>query len=144
MLTLAQAQAAVQGAHIHAGQAGMAPLCVVALDGGGHVLAIQRHEQASLYRIDIATAKAHGCIGMGMGGREIARRAAAMPNLYAVFNEVSPGGLVPVPGGVLIKDQDGAIIGAIGISGDTADNDEAAALAGLAAAGLIADTGVSG
>ena len=128
-------------AHSHAAANGLDPLCVVVLDAGGHIMAVQRHEQASIYRIDIAAAKAQGCIGMGMGGREIARRAKGMPALYAVFNEITRGGLIPVAGGVLIRDTAGTLIGAVGVSGDTADNDEACACAGITSVGLIADVG---
>ena len=141
MLTLATANLIIAAADSHAAAHGIAPLCVVVLDSGGHVLTLQRHEDASIYRTDIATAKARGCIGMAMGGRAIAMRAGKMPALYAAFNTLADGGLIPVAGGVLIRDDAGVIIGAVGISGDTADNDEAAALAGIAAAGLIGDTG---
>ena len=140
-ITLAAANLIAENAHTYAAAHGIAPLCIVVLDAGGHVLAVQREERASIYRLEIATAKAQGCIGMAMGGRELAKRASAMPALYATFNHVTHGGIIPVPGGVLIRDAKGAIIGAVGVSGDTADNDEAAALAGIASAGLMADTG---
>jgi uncharacterized protein GlcG (DUF336 family) len=118
-----------------------APLCVVVLDAGGHMLAMLRDETASISRPEIATAKAAGCLGMGFGGREIAKRAAAVPNFIAALNGIFPKGILPVPGGVLIRDSAGALIGAVGVTGDTSDNDELCALAGIAAAGLIADTG---
>ena len=140
-LSLALANMIATTAHGHAEAKGLQPLCIVVLDASGHVLAVQRDERASIYRLEIATAKAQGCIGMAMGGRELAKRASAMPALYATFNHVTHGGIIPVPGGVLIRDAKGAIIGAVGVSGDTADNDEAAALAGIASAGLMADTG---
>ena len=141
MLTLATANRIIAAAQSHAASHTIGPLCVVVLDAGGHLLAMQRHEDAGIYRTDIATAKAHGCIGMAMGGRAIAMRAGKMPALYSAFNTVTEGGLIPVAGGVLIRDAAGVIIGAVGVSGDTADNDEAVALAGIAAAGLIGDTG---
>ena len=78
---------------------------------------------------------------MGFGGREIARRAAAVPNFIAALNTIFPKGILPVPGGVLIRDGAGVLLGAVGISGDTSDNDEICAVAGIAAAGLVADTG---
>jgi uncharacterized protein GlcG (DUF336 family) len=118
-----------------------APLCVAVLDAGGHALALLRDERASISRPEIATAKAAGCLGMGFGGREIAKRAAGNPNFIAALNGVFPKGILPVPGGVLIRDPAGAVIGAVGVTGDTSDNDEVCALAGIAAAGLIADTG---
>ena len=140
-LSLTAANRIATTAHGYAEAQGIAPLCIVVLDAGGHVLAVQRDERASIYRSEIATAKAQGCIGMAMGGRELAKRASAMPALYTAFNQVTRGGIIPVPGGVLIRDAGGAIIGAVGVSGDTADKDEAAAVAGIASAGLIADAG---
>ena len=121
----------------------MAPLCVTVVDAGGHLLATLRDERASLYRPAIAAAKAAGCLGMGFGGREVARRAAAMPEFYAAVNAMTGGGLAPVAGGVLIRAASGALLGAVGVSGDTADNDELCAVAGIHAAGLIADTGAT-
>jgi uncharacterized protein GlcG (DUF336 family) len=120
---------------------GCAPLCAVVLDPGGHALAVLRDERASILRPEIATAKASGCLGMGFGGREIAKRAAAVPAFMAALNDIFPKGILPVPGGVLIRDASGVLIGAVGVSGDTSDNDELCALAGIAAAALVADTG---
>ncbi len=139
MLTLTQANRVAAAAHDHAAANGIAPLCVTVLDAGGHTLAVQRNERASLYRPDIAAAKAMGCLGMGFGGRAMAQRAQAAPAFYAAVAALRP--LLPVPGGVLIRDADGTLIGAVGISGDTAPNDEACAVAGIEAAGLVADTG---
>jgi uncharacterized protein GlcG (DUF336 family) len=120
---------------------GFAPLCAVVLDGGGHPLALLRDERASIARAEIATAKAAGCLGMGLGGRELARRAQAVPHFFASLPAIFPKGIVPVAGGVLIRDAAGALLGAIGVSGDTSDHDEACALAGIDAAGLLGDTG---
>lgn len=140
-LTLALASAIVDAALDAAAAQGMAAMAVVVLDAGGHSLVAKRDERAALYRARIADAKAAGCLGMGMGGREVARRAASMPALYAAFGTLGP--LIPVPGGVLIRHPDSRLLGAIGVSGDTADHDEACALAGIAAAGLVADTGAA-
>jgi uncharacterized protein GlcG (DUF336 family) len=118
-----------------------APLCAVVLDAGGHSLCLLRDEQASISRPEIATGKAAGCLGMGFGGRELAKRAAAVPQFFTSLAPIFPKGIVPVPGGVLIRDASGALLGAVGVSGDTSDNDEICALAGIAAAGLVADTG---
>lgn len=142
-LTLLQATTIAQTALTTASEKGIAPLCVTVLDAGGHVLVTMRDERASLYRPGIALAKAVGCLGMGFGGREIAKRAAAMPAFYASVGVVSGGGLAPVAGGVLIRDSAGVLLGAAGISGDTADNDELCAVAGIRAAGLMADTGAA-
>lgn len=141
VLTLHQANC-IAAAAIAAGSAhGFAPLCVVVLDAGGHALALQRNERASIARPNIATAKAAGCLGMGFGGRELARRAQAVPMFFTALTAIFPDGIVPVPGGVLIRNAQGALIGAVGISGDTSDNDEICAVAGIVAAGLVADTG---
>lgn len=120
---------------------GFAPLCVAVLDMGGHALAVLRDERASIGRPDIATAKAAGCLAMGFGGRELAKRAQAVPHFFAALSGLFPKGIVPVAGGVLIRDEAGGVLGAVGVSGDTSDNDEICALAGIAAAGLMADTG---
>jgi uncharacterized protein GlcG (DUF336 family) len=117
------------------------PLCVVVLDTGGHPLALKRDERAGISRPEIATAKAAGCLGMGFGAREIAKRAQAVPAFVAALNGIFPRGILPVPGGVLIRDGEGMLLGAVGISGDTSDNDEVCAIAGIEAAGLVADTG---
>jgi len=114
---------------------------VVVLDSGGHAIALKREDRASIARPLVATAKASGCLGMGFGGREIARRAQAAPAFYDSLSTLLPQGLLPVPGGVLIRDPAGIVLGAVGISGDTSDNDEQCALVGIAAAGLVADTG---
>ena len=104
-------------------------------------MVVKRSEAASFYRTEIARTKAFGCLGMGMGGRDLAKRAKGVPGFYAALAAVTSGGLLPMPGGVLIRDADNAIIGAVGVSGDTGGNDEIAALAGIAAAGLVADPG---
>jgi uncharacterized protein GlcG (DUF336 family) len=118
-----------------------APLCVVVLDAGGHALALLRDERASILRPEIATGKAAGCIGMGFGGRELAKRVAAVPHFFTALSGVFPKGIIPVPGGVLIRDAAGVLIGAVGVTGDTSNNDEICAVAGIEAAGLVADTG---
>ncbi|WP_114955055.1 GlcG/HbpS family heme-binding protein [Sphingosinicella terrae] len=141
MLSLEQASRIIDAA-LDAGRArGFHPLCIVVLDAGGHALALKRDERASISRPEIATAKAAGCLGMGFGGREIARRAQAVPAFIAALNGIFPKGILPVPGGVLIRNSDGALVGAVGISGDSSHNDEICAVAGIEAAGLVADTG---
>ena len=143
MLTLEQAAAIVDTALAEGARRGFAPLCVVVLDAGGHPLVLKRLEQASISRPEIATAKAAGCLGMGFGGREIARRAQAAPAFYATLAPILPKGIVPVPGGVLIRDSQSVLLGAVGVSGDTSDNDELCAVAGIRAVGLVPDTGAS-
>ena len=131
-LTLAQASSIIDTALAHARKQGFQPLCVVVLDAGGHPLALQREDRASFGRPKIAAAKAAGCLALGFGGREIAKRALAAPAFYGALGAVLPEGLLPVPGGVLIQDG-GTLLGAVGISGDTSDNDEACAVAGIEA-----------
>jgi uncharacterized protein GlcG (DUF336 family) len=140
-LTLEQAATIVDTAMAAGKAQAFAPLCVVVLDTGGHMLALKRDERASIYRPEIATGKAAGCLGMGFGGRELAKRAANMPAFFTGLQAVFPKGILPVPGGVLIRDASGQLLGAIGVTGDSSDNDEVCALAGIAAAGLIGDTG---
>jgi uncharacterized protein GlcG (DUF336 family) len=120
---------------------GFAPLTVVILDAGGQIKVIKREDGSSLLRSDIAMGKAWGVLGMGFGGRELARRAAKMPVFYNALSDLSGGKMVPVPGGVLIRSASGEIIGSVGISGDTSDNDETCAVYGIKAAGLTPDTG---
>ena len=142
-LTLDLALTMTQAAFATAREAGARPLCVVVLDSGGHVLAVHRQETASLFRPAIATAKAAGALGMGMGSRAIAARAQQSPAFFASLSAVTDGQIALAPGGVLIRDAAGAIVGAMGISGDTSDVDEGCAVAGIQAAGLVADAGVA-
>jgi uncharacterized protein GlcG (DUF336 family) len=117
------------------------PLTVVVLDAGGQIKVVKRDDGSSLLRVEIALGKAWGNLGMGFGGREIARRGAKMPGFFAALSDMSGGRMVPVPGGVLIRSAEGEILGAVGISGDTSDNDEICAVHGIVAAKLKADTG---
>ena len=120
------------------------PLTVVVLDAGGQLKALKREDGSSLLRPEIAGGKAWGVLGMGFGGREFARRAAANPVFLQALMAASGGRIVPVPGGVLIRDGAGEIIGSVGISGDTSDKDEACAVHGIRSAGLTPDTGDPG
>jgi uncharacterized protein GlcG (DUF336 family) len=122
-------------------ETGIKPLAAVVLDAAGHPLAVLRDEQASFLRPQIATGKARGCLGMGFGGRELARRAQAMPAFFDAINSLTGGEVIPVAGGVLIRNSEGMMLGAIGISGDTSDKDERCAVQAIAQAGLVADTG---
>ncbi len=144
MLTLAQAAVIVDKSLEKGREIGLKPLTVVVLDGGGHMKAMKREDGSSLLRPEIAGGKAWGALGMGFGGRQLARRAAANPAFIQALSVASGGKIVPVPGGVLIRDNQGEIVGAVGISGDTSENDEACAVFGITAAGLAADTGDPG
>ena len=92
-------------------------------------------------RFKIAHGKAYGAIAMGLGSRALYERAQSQAYFLDAMNALADGALVPVPGGVLIRDGEGALLGAVGVTGDNSDNDEMCAIAGIEAAGLIAETG---
>jgi uncharacterized protein GlcG (DUF336 family) len=141
-VTLAQAAIIVDKALEHGRSLKLKPLTVAVLDAGGHLVLLKREDNSSLLRPQIAQGKAWGVLGMGFGGREFARRAAAAPTFITAISIASEGRIVPVPGGVLIRaSAGGAIIGSVGISGDVSEQDEACAVAGIRAAGLTPDTG---
>lgn len=140
-LTLAQADRIADGTLAKGKDLGLQPLTVAVLDAGGHVVVLKRDDGASIMRPELATGKAWGALGMGFGGRELARRAKKMPEFFSALNTISEGRMVPVPGSVLLRDADGEIVGAVGVSGDTSDNDEAALVPAVQAVGLVADTG---
>lgn len=119
---------------------GLKPLTVVVLDAGGHVVAAEREDGSSSRRFDIAHGKAHGAIALGLGSRALMNRAEQQPYFIAAVTSAVGGSLVPVPGGVLVRDGEGTLLGAVGVTGDTSDNDEAAAVAGIEAVGLTAQT----
>lgn len=111
------------------------------LDAAGHLKAFDRQDGATHMRMEIAMGKAHGAVALGMGSRAIFKRAQEQAYFVSAANTLARGLLVPVPGGVLIRDAAGLVVGAVGISGDTSDQDEACAIAGIQAAGLAADPG---
>jgi uncharacterized protein GlcG (DUF336 family) len=117
------------------------PLSVVVLDSGGHVKAFERQDGASNLRFEIARGKAYGALGFGVGSRALMARAEQQPWFIACANGAFGGVLIPVPGGVLVKTVSNDIIGAVGVSGESSDNDELVAVAGIEAAGLVAETG---
>jgi len=124
--------------HAHANN--LNKLAIAVLDARGAQKLFAAEDGTSLKRGEIAIGKAHGALALGMGSRALFNRAQQQPYFIAAVTP-AVGGLIPVPGGVLIRDADGTLLGAVGISGDTSDNDEACALAGVAAAGLVADPG---
>ncbi len=140
-LTLAQASTIVDKALEHGRAVKFKPLAVAVLDAGGHLMAFKREDGASILRPQIAQGKAWGTLGMGFGGREFARRVQSGPAFLTALMVASEGKVVPAPGGVLIRAADHSIVGAVGISGDTSENDEACAVVGIKAAGLVPDTG---
>lgn len=140
-LSLVQANLIADKALEKAQSLGFQPQTVAVLDAGGHIKVIKRSDGASLLRPEIAFGKAWGVLGMGFGGRDLAKRAEQAPAFFTALNALSNGRMVPVAGGVLIKNAQNEIVGSIGISGDTSDNDEVCAVAGVIAAGLVPDTG---
>jgi uncharacterized protein GlcG (DUF336 family) len=112
------------------------PLSIVVLDDGGHVVAFERSDGAAPGRFGIAHGKAYGSVMLGIAGQAQMARAEQQAYFMAAVNGVFGGAVVPVPGGVLVRDKRGKVIGAVGVTGDTSDNDEVAALAGIMAAGL--------
>ncbi|MGA8498991.1 MAG: heme-binding protein [Xanthobacteraceae bacterium] len=140
-VTLAQASTIVDVALKKARDNNLAPLTVAVLDPGGHLVAFKREDKSGILRFDIAFGKAWGALGMGFGSRTLASRAAKTPQFFTMLAAASGGRMVTNPGGVLIKDASGTIVGACGISGDTSDKDEMCAVAGIEAAGLKADPG---
>jgi uncharacterized protein GlcG (DUF336 family) len=140
-VTLAQASTIVDVALKTARQMNLVPMTVAVLDAGGHLVAFKREDKSGILRYDIACGKAWGALGMGFGSRTLFERAASTPQFFNALYAASGGRVVTNPGGVLIRDPSGDVIGAVGISGDTADNDEACAIAGIRAAGLTDDAG---
>jgi uncharacterized protein GlcG (DUF336 family) len=140
-VTLAQASSIVDVALKKARELKQMPQTLVVLDTGGHVVCAKREDGSGIIRFEIAVGKAYGALGMGWGSRTMMERAAQNPNFLTAISAASGGRLVPNPGGVLIRDAGNQIIGALGISGDTADNDEIIAVAGIEAVGLKADPG---
>ncbi|WP_232666471.1 GlcG/HbpS family heme-binding protein [Pseudonocardia sp. TRM90224] len=140
-ITLDQAQKIVAAALEHGTHEGFNPLTVAVLDPGGVLVALGRQDGSGNLRPDIAVAKAWGVLGMGMTNRAIAARAADSPEFFTSVATLAGGRILSVPGGVFVRDADGRLLGAVGVTGDVSLNDEAAALAGIAAAGLTAETG---
>lgn len=136
-LSLSQARAIIQGTLAAGSNLSLQPLTVVVLDTGGHLIAAEREDGASNKRFEVAYGKAHGAMSLGMGSRKLYERAQEQPFFAAALGSVI-GPLVPVPGGVLVKAADGTVLGAVGVSGDTSEHDEEAALAGIDSAGLVA------
>ena len=124
-------------------QINAAPLTVAVLDSGGHLLALQREDGASLLRPSIAIGKAWGAIALGKGSRLLALDAQQRPAFFAALNGMGQSDVVPAPGGVLIRNEAGQVIGAVGISGDTSDIDEQCAISAIEVLGLRADAGVA-
>lgn len=137
-LTLEAANCIIAVTLKKAGELGLKPLTVAVLDAGGHLKALARQDATSTLRPEMAQGKARGAIHLGIGSRAIFERAQQQPFFVQSVNALAGGSLVPVPGGVLVTTADGEIIGAVGVTGDTSDNDEICAVAGIEAAGFVA------
>lgn len=141
MLSLAQAQAILAAALSYADEKALKPLAISLIDSRGAPKAFAAQDGTSLKRGEIAIGKAGGTVAMGVGSRQLQKLALERPHFVQAASHAIGGMMVPVPGGVLIRDTSGALLGAIGISGDTADNDELCAVAAIEATGLLAETG---
>ena len=135
-LTLAQANAMIEAALAEGARQSLKPLTVSVHDAGGHVIAIQRQDGASNMRAKLAAGKACGALALGVSSRKIGEMAVERPYFIASVDSMGEGGMVPAAGGVIVADASGVVLGAIGVTGDTSDADEACALAGIAAVGL--------
>lgn len=140
-LTLSRARRILSAGFAKARATGLKPLAILVLDAGGHPLAFERQDGASAMRFAVAHGKAFGALGMGLGSRALMRRAESQPSFVAAVGAAFGGALVPVPGGVLVRARTGLLLGAVGVTGDSSDNDEAVAIAGIEAARLVADPG---
>jgi uncharacterized protein GlcG (DUF336 family) len=140
-LDLSAATKILEAALAYAGEQGFKPMAVGVIDARGALKCFAAQDGTSLKRGEIALGKANGAVAMGMGSRGLMNRAEQQAYFIAGATAAIGGSLVPVPGGVLIKDSTGKLLGAVGVSGDTSDNDEAAAIAGIKAAGLVSDAG---
>lgn len=139
-ISLETARTIIAAARAHAQETDCKPMTVVVLDAGGHVQAVEREDGASNKRFEIAFGKAHGALALGLGSRALMARAEQQPYFIAAATAAVGGALVPVPGGVLVLENE-QVVGAVGVSGDTSDKDEAVAVAGIEAAGLTAQPG---
>lgn len=139
MITLRKAQTILRKALEKGRELELKPLTVVVLDAGGHVVAAAREDGASPGRFKLAEAKAYGSVMLGIAGSAQRDRAEAQAYFVGAMNGLYGGRFVPVPGGVLVRDRRGAVVGAVGVTGDSSENDAAAAAAGIAAAGLEAE-----
>ena len=137
-LTLSQSNALIDAAFAKGAALGLKPLTVTIHDPGGHLIACQRQDGASNMRVKLAGGKACGALALGVSSRTIGDMAVDRPHFVAAVDTMSEGGMVPAAGGVIVCDGEGTIVGAIGVTGDTSDNDEACAFAAIESQGLTA------
>jgi uncharacterized protein GlcG (DUF336 family) len=137
--TLEQANKIIAGALAHAHESKIRPLAVVVLDASGNIVAVQREDNASMFRLDVALGKAWGAAAMGCSSRALGKRAKDNPNFFVTLAATARGKFLPQTGAVLIKDAAGNTLGAVGASGGTGDEDEACCISGIEKAGLKTD-----
>jgi uncharacterized protein GlcG (DUF336 family) len=140
-LTLSIAQTIIAAALSYARDLKLKPLAIVVLDDRGALKAAVSEDGTSLRRYEVAHGKAYGSLALGTGSRSIGKRAKEQPYFVAAASHILGGALVPVPGGVLLQSREGLLLGAVGASGDTSDNDERVVVAGIEATGLVGDPG---
>jgi uncharacterized protein GlcG (DUF336 family) len=138
MISLEQARSLIAAARAHGREHGLKPLTVVVLDAGGHLVSMEREDGSGYGRPQIAQGKAAGALAMGTSSRALGEMAVDRPTFIAALSVAWDGKLIPAAGGVLVRDDAGSLLGAVGVSGDLSDKDEEAALAGIHAAGLHA------
>jgi len=135
-LTLQQAQTIIDAALKKSKEAGYQPMGIAVLDAAGNLKAFASEDGASMFRFDVARAKAWGAVGMGVASRKLAERAKDNPNFFVALAATADGKFLPQTGAVVIRDAAGGLLGAVGASGGTGDEDEAICIAGVQAAGL--------
>jgi uncharacterized protein GlcG (DUF336 family) len=138
-ITLEQARRIIDTALNYGARHALKPLSVIVLDAGGNCRAFARSDGASPGRFAIAQGKAYGAVMLGLPSSRLKQRAESEPYFISAANIALQGRLIPVAGGVLVRDRDGSVLGAVGITGDTSENDAAAAVAGIEAVGLVAE-----
>ena len=138
LLTLEKANQIIETALNRARELELAPVTIVVLDEAGHLKAMQREDGASVLRQQIATAKAWGAVNMGVSSRTLAGYAVQRADFMNELISISEGKLMPAPGGLLIRDANNNLLGAVGISGDSSDQDERCAIVGIESAGFLA------
>jgi uncharacterized protein GlcG (DUF336 family) len=139
-ISLDQANSIIAGAFAKGKEMGFKPLSIAVLDPGGHLIAFARSDSSSNMRAQIAMGKAGGALALGVSSATIGKMAADRPTFIAALGPISQHGVIPAAGGVIVVDANGEPLGAVGVTGDTSDNDELCALAGIAGAGLTAQS----
>lgn len=138
-ISLKRAQRIIRTTLAKGEELSLKPLTAIVLDAGGNIKAFERGDGASPGRFQIAYGKAYGSVMLGIGGTAQMARSDQQPYFLTAVNGAFDGRLIPVPGGILIRDKKGAVIGALGVTGDTSAQDVIAGLAGIEAVGLTGE-----